>query len=76
MDDEFELSAPPLRPPLQNSSAPRDKEPDDLQKLIKWQEERLARRLRGEYESAVLHLSEVVSCSHLSRHQERYRRLR
>ncbi|EDR02029.1 uncharacterized protein LACBIDRAFT_186162 [Laccaria bicolor S238N-H82] len=63
MDGEFELSATPLRPPLQNSSAPRDKEPDDLQKLIKWQEERLARRLRGEYESAVLHLSEVVSCN-------------
>ena len=76
MDDEFELSAPPLRPPLQNSSAPRDKEPDDLQKLIKWQEERLARKLRGEYESAVLHLSEVVSYYHLSRHQAQYRRLR
>lgn len=32
-----------------------------MEKLLKWQEDRLARKLRGEYESAVLHLSEVVS---------------
>ena len=32
----------------------------DLEKLRKWQEERIARKLRGEYESAVLHLAEVV----------------
>jgi hypothetical protein len=51
----------PLKPPLHNTSSPRDKEPNDLAKLIKWQEERIARKLRGDYESAVLHLSEVVS---------------
>ncbi len=52
---------PEIRPPLHNSSAPRDKEPVGVDKLMKWQEERMERRLRGEYESAVLHLSEVVS---------------
>jgi outer membrane protein insertion porin family len=56
----------PLKPPLQNSASPRLQEPDDsdLEKLRKWQEERLTRKLRGEYESAVLHLSELVSCLH------------
>lgn len=54
--------APPLRPPLHNSSAPRDQEPlaDELEKLRQWQEARIARKLRGEYESAVHHLSELV----------------
>ncbi|TFK41579.1 surface antigen-domain-containing protein [Crucibulum laeve] len=52
----------PLKPPLQNSSAPRDKEPkDDIEKLLKWQEDRLAKKLRGEYESAVIHLSELIN---------------
>ncbi|KZT68930.1 hypothetical protein DAEQUDRAFT_711147 [Daedalea quercina L-15889] len=57
------LDAPPLKPPLANTSAPRDKEPKeaDFEKLRKWQEERIARKLRGEYESAVLHLAEVVN---------------
>ncbi|THG97311.1 hypothetical protein EW026_g4663 [Hermanssonia centrifuga] len=57
-----ELTVPELKPPLQNTSAPRDKEPEgDLEKLRKWQEDRVTRKLRGEYESAVLHLSEVVN---------------
>ncbi|KAI0726576.1 surface antigen-domain-containing protein [Fomitopsis betulina] len=62
-DEATHLEAPPLRPPLANTSAPRDKEPPeaDLEKLRKWQEERIARKLRGEYESAVLHLAEVVN---------------
>ncbi|EMD31954.1 hypothetical protein CERSUDRAFT_119283 [Gelatoporia subvermispora B] len=61
--EDSELEAPPLRPPLQNTSAPRDGEPSagDLEKVLKWQEERIARKLRGEYESAVLHLAEVVN---------------
>ncbi|EPQ53872.1 hypothetical protein GLOTRDRAFT_13105, partial [Gloeophyllum trabeum ATCC 11539] len=50
-----------LKPPLQKTSAPRDNEPDELEKLKRWQEERLARKLRGEYESAVLRLTEVVN---------------
>jgi len=50
-----------LKPPLHNSSSPREKEPKELEKLRKWQEERIQRRLRGEYESALLHLQEVVS---------------
>jgi outer membrane protein insertion porin family len=56
----------PLKPPLQNSASPRLQEPDDsdLEKLRKWQEERLTRKLHGEYESAALHLSELVSCLH------------
>lgn len=57
----MEDSGDGLKPPLHNSSSPRDKEPDEMEKLLKWQEDRLARKLRGEYESAVLHLSEVVS---------------
>ena len=60
--DDSELTAPPLRPPLQNTASPRDGEIEvDLRKLKKWQEERIARRLKGQYESAVLHLAEVVS---------------
>lgn len=35
-------------------------------KISKWQEQRIARKLRGEYESAVLHLSQVVDCSRYS----------
>jgi outer membrane protein insertion porin family len=53
-----------LRRPLHNSSSPRDKEPKELDKLVKWQQERMQRRLRGEYESAIMHLSEVVSVSY------------
>ena len=61
-DEKVEL--PPLRPPLVNTSSPSDKEPDeDLEKIRKWQEERIARKLRGEYESSVLHLTELVRVS-------------
>jgi outer membrane protein insertion porin family len=62
-DTESELTISPLRPPLHNSSAPRDMEPTDadLEKLRKWQEERMTRKLKGEYQSAVLRLAEVVS---------------
>lgn len=52
-----------LKPPLHNSSTPRDNEPEELEKLRKWQEERVARKLRGDYESAVMHLSELVRSS-------------
>ena len=63
MAEDLELTTPPLKPPLHNSSRPKDKEPEDsdIEKIRKWQEERIARKLRGEYESAVLHLTEVVS---------------
>ncbi|TFY51820.1 hypothetical protein EVJ58_g10363 [Rhodofomes roseus] len=62
-DADTHLDAPPLKPPLANTSAPRDREPPeaDLAKLRKWQEDRIARKLRGEYESAVLHLAEMVN---------------
>ncbi len=62
-ESESELTAPPLKPPLHNTSAPRDMEPTDadLEKLRRWQEERIARKLRGEYQSAVLRLAEIVS---------------
>ncbi|PCH45027.1 hypothetical protein WOLCODRAFT_165558 [Wolfiporia cocos MD-104 SS10] len=61
--DDPELTAPPLKPPLADTSAPRDGEPaaDDVDRILRWQEERIARKLRGEYESAVLHLSDVVN---------------
>lgn len=52
---------PGLKPPLQNSASPKDGEPEDINKILKWQEERIEKKLRGEHESAVLHLSEVVS---------------
>ncbi|KAJ3485635.1 hypothetical protein NLI96_g4835 [Meripilus lineatus] len=63
MAEDLELTTPPLKPPLHNSSRPKDKEPEDsdIEKIRKWQEERIARKLRGEYESAVLHLTEVVN---------------
>ncbi|TCD68158.1 hypothetical protein EIP91_011436 [Steccherinum ochraceum] len=63
MADDFELTTPPLKPPLQNTSAPRDREPEDadLARLKAWHEERMARKLRGEYETAVFHLSELVN---------------
>ena len=62
MSEDLELTTPSLKPPLHNSSRPKDKEPvdADLDKIRKWQEERIARKLRGEYESAVVHLTEVV----------------
>ncbi|KAJ7138464.1 surface antigen-domain-containing protein [Mycena crocata] len=58
-----ETQTPGLRPPLQNSSSPRDFEPNerDIDKIRKWQQERVEKKLRGEYESAVLHLSEVIN---------------
>jgi outer membrane protein insertion porin family len=59
--DDDETSSIELHPPLQNSSTPRDDEPvGDLAKLQRWQDERMQRRLRGEYESAVTHLAELV----------------
>lgn len=62
MDDDTGLTPPPLKTPLHNSSSPRDQEPDgNLAKLQQWYEERMARKLRGEYETAVFHLSELVS---------------
>lgn len=60
LDDE-KVEAPPLRPPLADTSSPSDKGlNDDLEKIRKWQEERIARRLRGEYESSVMHLTELI----------------
>jgi outer membrane protein insertion porin family len=50
-----------LHPPLQRTAHPHEPKEDDLEKLKKWQEARLERKLRGEYESAVFHLAELVS---------------
>jgi len=58
MDDQ--VKTPSLKLPLHNSAQPRHKEPEDLEKLRQWQQQRLERRLRGDYESAVIHLSQVV----------------
>ncbi|KAJ7698731.1 surface antigen-domain-containing protein [Mycena rosella] len=54
-----------LRPPLQNSRSPRDFEPDerDLDKIRQWQQERVSKKLRGEFESSVLHLADVVNAN-------------
>nr|VWP01878.1 Uncharacterized protein [Ganoderma boninense] len=55
--------APPLQPPLQNTSSPRDLEPDaaDIERYKKWWEERKLRKLRGQYESAFVQLSQLVN---------------
>ncbi|KAG5725897.1 SAM50-like protein SpAC17C9.06 [Termitomyces sp. T112] len=49
---------------MQLASTPhenRDKDFDEFDaKILKWREQRTAEKLRGEYESAVLHLSEVI----------------
>ncbi|KAI0646129.1 surface antigen-domain-containing protein [Trametes meyenii] len=59
---DLEPQAPPLQPPLQNTSSPREREPDtaDLERYRKWWEERKLRKLRGQYESALVQLSELV----------------
>ncbi|KAK7471006.1 hypothetical protein VKT23_002419 [Stygiomarasmius scandens] len=50
-----------LKSPLHNSSSPRDKEPIEVQKVRKWQEERVAKKLRGDYEHAVMRLSDLLT---------------
>jgi outer membrane protein insertion porin family len=44
-----------------NTASLRDLEPTVEEKLRQWQQERLERRLRGEYESAARRLTDVVS---------------
>ncbi|KAG7096661.1 hypothetical protein E1B28_004076 [Marasmius oreades] len=61
MDEEEPNSLWTLKPPLHSSSHPRDKEPIEVQKLRKWQEERVNRRLRGDYESSVFKLSDLIA---------------
>ncbi|GJJ11440.1 hypothetical protein Clacol_005673 [Clathrus columnatus] len=61
-DDEDGFLAPGLKPPLANTSAPRDLEPTTSEQLLlKWQEERLQRRLQNDYESQMFRLSELVN---------------
>ncbi|KAF8630232.1 hypothetical protein AX15_003034 [Amanita polypyramis BW_CC] len=51
-----------LSPPLHNSASPRDNEPDsDVQKILEWHSKRRERILRGEYESQLHRLSELVN---------------
>jgi outer membrane protein insertion porin family len=63
-DDDEAVLAPSLRPPLHDSSAPRDREPAlvdaDAARVRAFLEERAAARLQGEYASAVSHLAELV----------------
>ena len=60
-----EPTAPPLQPPLQYTSSPREREPDDkdIERYRKWWEERKLRKLRGQYESALVQLSDLVGVS-------------
>ncbi|TBU24332.1 surface antigen-domain-containing protein [Dichomitus squalens] len=60
---DAEPTTPPLQPPLHDTSAPRDREPDaaDIEKYRKWWEERKLRKLRGQYESALVQLSHLVN---------------
>lgn len=63
MDNGFTPLMSRLKPPLANTSEPRDLEPDgaDLEKLKRWQEQRMENRLRAEYESAIINLGDLVS---------------
>ncbi|KAI1789658.1 surface antigen-domain-containing protein [Ganoderma leucocontextum] len=60
---DAEPNAPPLQPPLQNTSSPRDLEPNaaDIERYKKWWEERKLRKLRGQYQSALVQLSHLVN---------------
>ncbi|KIY62787.1 mitochondrial protein [Cylindrobasidium torrendii FP15055 ss-10] len=52
---------PALSPPMQNTANPLDNEPEEIQKLLAWQAERQAKRMRGEYESEAKLLGEVIN---------------
>ena len=71
---DTEPTAPPLRPPLHDTSSPRDREPNaaDIEKYKKWWEERKLRKLRGQYESALVQLSELVSICNAYPFRTRY----
>ncbi|THH09565.1 hypothetical protein EW145_g1916 [Phellinidium pouzarii] len=62
MDPEPAPLTERISPPLSNTYVPREHEPDasEIDKIRKWQEERIERRLRGEYESAVLRLGDLI----------------
>ncbi|KAG8770599.1 hypothetical protein FRC12_004168 [Ceratobasidium sp. 428] len=64
LDDEPAQTSS-LRPPFQDTSGSSDGEPgvDEAEKLHRWQEERLERKLRGEYESYVRNLNELIQDS-------------
>ncbi|KAG8916306.1 hypothetical protein FRC01_003239 [Tulasnella sp. 417] len=63
IDDEEPIVPPPFSTPLRNTSTSRDQEPTDasLEELRRWQQQRVERKLRGEYESQVKKLVEVVT---------------
>lgn len=57
-----------ISPPLATTSSPRDLEPDsaELEKLRQWHQARIERKLRDEYETALLRLDELVCPPFLS----------
>ena len=61
-DDDLHTGGHTIQPPLANTSAPRDLEPspEDLERLKKWHEERLAKKLKGEYETVHSRIGELV----------------
>ncbi|KAG9000288.1 hypothetical protein FRB90_011865 [Tulasnella sp. 427] len=63
IDDEEPIVPPRFTTPLRSTSSPRDHEPTDasLEELRRWQQQRAERKLRGEYESQVKKLVEVIS---------------
>jgi outer membrane protein insertion porin family len=55
---------PPLNPPLQNTSpsgAGSGPYAEEVKKIREWEKKRMEKKMRGEYETAVVLLSEVVS---------------
>ena len=61
---DSQLTASPIegRGPLQSTRSPRNGEPEDLfaERLLEWQRNRIKRRLKGEYQSQVHQLNELV----------------
>lgn len=55
-----------LKGPLQPTKTPKDGEPPDLfdHKLFEWQRSRLERQLKGQYESKLFRLNELVRILH------------
>ncbi|PVG00819.1 hypothetical protein CPB86DRAFT_728922, partial [Serendipita vermifera] len=61
-NDELQAKSIQLKGPMNSTNTLKDGEPQDLlaQKLFEWQQARLQRQLKGEYQSQASRLNEVV----------------
>lgn len=55
---------------MQSTRSPKDGEPTDIleEKLLQWQQARIQRQIKGEYQSQIFRLNELVSPSIVDRH--------